>query len=198
MCPAAAVVARSSAGVFQGVGLRYRRHAVEGRLPGLQGRHGQLPGPPAPGRTRCDYQREVNRHVSALVHTVRSGRVLPAAIGNLTPGDVQERPRRFRSRIRGGVVPPPRRASRAVQAALAAGLPRRPRIRGLPHGHVSWLIAADIPLPVIRARLGHESVRTNGRPLRASHPVPGLGGQRGRPSRMVRSDPERGLRPVPA
>ncbi|RLL66955.1 site-specific integrase [Streptomyces sp. Z26] len=48
----------------------------------------------------------------------------------------------------------------AVEAAVAAGLPRRPRIHDLRHTHVSWLIAANIPLPAIQARLGHESIQT--------------------------------------
>ncbi|MBB0228463.1 tyrosine-type recombinase/integrase, partial [Streptomyces calidiresistens] len=48
----------------------------------------------------------------------------------------------------------------AVDAAVAAGLPRRPRIHDLRHTHVAWLIAKNIPLPAIQARLGHESIKT--------------------------------------
>lgn len=39
-------------------------------------------------------------------------------------------------------------------------LPRRPRIHDLRHTHVSWLIAAGVPLPAIQRRLGHESITT--------------------------------------
>jgi hypothetical protein len=38
-------------------------------------------------RTRDDYLREVDRHVSLVVHTTRAGRVLPATIGNITADD---------------------------------------------------------------------------------------------------------------
>ncbi|MCW7946962.1 integrase [Streptomyces hygroscopicus] len=48
----------------------------------------------------------------------------------------------------------------AVAAAVDAGLPRRPRIHDLRHSHVAWLVAANIPLPAIQARLGHESIQT--------------------------------------
>lgn len=48
----------------------------------------------------------------------------------------------------------------AVRAAVAKGLPKRPRIHDLRHTHVAWLIAAKIPLPAIQARLGHESIQT--------------------------------------
>lgn len=48
----------------------------------------------------------------------------------------------------------------AVAAAVRAGLPRRPRIHDLRHSHVAWLVAANIPLPAIQARLGHESIQT--------------------------------------
>ncbi|MEU2181517.1 tyrosine-type recombinase/integrase [Streptomyces thermolilacinus] len=48
----------------------------------------------------------------------------------------------------------------AVAAAIAKGLPKRPRIHDLRHTHVAWLIAARIPLPAIQARLGHESIQT--------------------------------------
>ncbi|MCX5397175.1 site-specific integrase [Streptomyces sp. NBC_00102] len=48
----------------------------------------------------------------------------------------------------------------AVAAAMETGLPRRPRIHDLRHSHVAWLVAANIPLPAIQARLGHESIQT--------------------------------------
>lgn len=48
----------------------------------------------------------------------------------------------------------------AVNAAIAKGLPKRPRIHDLRHTHVAWLIAERIPLPAIQARLGHESITT--------------------------------------
>lgn len=48
----------------------------------------------------------------------------------------------------------------AVEAAIAKGLTKRPRIHDLRHTHVAWLIAAGIPLPAIQARLGHESITT--------------------------------------
>ncbi|MDX3849451.1 tyrosine-type recombinase/integrase [Streptomyces sp. AK02-01A] len=40
------------------------------------------------------------------------------------------------------------------------GLTKRPRIYDLRHTHASWLIAGKVPLPVIQARLGHESITT--------------------------------------
>lgn len=36
----------------------------------------------------------------------------------------------------------------------------RPRIHDLRHSHASALIGAGVPLPVIQARLGHESIQT--------------------------------------
>lgn len=46
------------------------------------------------------------------------------------------------------------------RAVEAAELDPHPRIHDLRHTHVAWLIAAGIPLPVIQARLGHESIQT--------------------------------------
>ena len=46
------------------------------------------------------------------------------------------------------------------RACEGAGLAPRPRIHDLRHTHVAWLIAAGVPLPVIQARLGHESIQT--------------------------------------
>ncbi|PYC83421.1 site-specific integrase [Streptomyces tateyamensis] len=48
----------------------------------------------------------------------------------------------------------------AVRAAQTKGLPKAPRLHDLRHTHVSWLIAKNIPLPAIQARLGHESITT--------------------------------------
>lgn len=48
----------------------------------------------------------------------------------------------------------------AVAEAVKKGLPKRPRLHDLRHTHASWLIAANIPLPAIQARLGHESIST--------------------------------------
>jgi site-specific recombinase XerD len=48
----------------------------------------------------------------------------------------------------------------AVRAAIAKGLPKRPRIHDLRHTHVAWLVAGRIPLPAIQLRLGHESIQT--------------------------------------
>jgi integrase len=48
----------------------------------------------------------------------------------------------------------------AVRAAQAKGLPKAPRLHDLRHTHASWLIAANIPLPAIQRRLGHESITT--------------------------------------
>jgi integrase len=53
-----------------------------------------------------------------------------------------------------------RRWQPAVAEAMRKGLPKKPRPHDLRHTHVSWLIAAKIPLPAIQARLGHESITT--------------------------------------
>jgi integrase len=41
-----------------------------------------------------------------------------------------------------------------------APLTKQPRIHDLRHSHASWLVAAGTPLPVVQARLGHESITT--------------------------------------
>lgn len=66
----------------------------------------------------------------------------------------------------------------AVKAAVAKGLPKKPRLHDLRHTHVSWLIAARIPLPAIQIRLGHESIQTT--VDRYGHLVQGLGSPRPR------------------
>ena len=48
----------------------------------------------------------------------------------------------------------------AVADAIDRGLQKRPRFHDLRHTHASWLIAANVPLPVIQRRLGHESIQT--------------------------------------
>jgi integrase len=48
----------------------------------------------------------------------------------------------------------------AVAAAMAKGLPRKPRPHDLRHTHVSWLIAANVAPSAIQARVGHESIKT--------------------------------------
>lgn len=48
----------------------------------------------------------------------------------------------------------------AVAAAVAKGLPKQPRIHDLRHTHVAWLIGANVPLPAIQLRVGHESIQT--------------------------------------
>lgn len=53
-----------------------------------------------------------------------------------------------------------RKWKRACEEAVKKGLTKRPRLHDLRHTHVSWLIAANIPLPAIQVRLGHESITT--------------------------------------
>jgi integrase len=53
-----------------------------------------------------------------------------------------------------------RKWKKALNEAISRGLTKRPRIHDLRHTHVSWLIASNIPLPAIQARLGHESITT--------------------------------------
>lgn len=45
------------------------------------------------------------------------------------------------------------------QAGLTP-IEKRPRVHDLRHSHVSWLIAQGVALPVIKRRLGHESITT--------------------------------------
>jgi site-specific recombinase XerC len=53
-----------------------------------------------------------------------------------------------------------RKWERALREATAKGFTKKPRLHDLRHTHVSWLIAANIPLPAIQIRLGHESITT--------------------------------------
>lgn len=48
----------------------------------------------------------------------------------------------------------------ALRKAAVKGMVKKPRIHDLRHSHVAWLIAANIPLPKIQERLGHESITT--------------------------------------
>jgi integrase len=47
----------------------------------------------------------------------------------------------------------------AVAAARLAGLGKTPRFHDLRHTHAVWLITAGVPLPVVQARLGHDSIQ---------------------------------------
>ncbi|MFV8317183.1 tyrosine-type recombinase/integrase [Mycobacterium sp. 23] len=61
----------------------------------------------------------------------------------------------------GGPVRAPNfRANVWWPATARAKLIPRPRIHDLRHTCASWLIAAGMPLPVIQAHLGHESIKT--------------------------------------
>jgi integrase len=53
-----------------------------------------------------------------------------------------------------------RKWKKALEEAAKKGLTKQPRLHDLRHTHVSWLIGANIPLPAIQARLGHESITT--------------------------------------
>jgi integrase len=45
-------------------------------------------------------------------------------------------------------------------AVAASGIGKKPRVHDLRHAHASWLIAQGVHLPMIQARLGHESINT--------------------------------------
>lgn len=45
-------------------------------------------------------------------------------------------------------------------ACQRSGLDPHPRVHDLRHSHVAWLIAGNVPLPMIQARLGHEHITT--------------------------------------
>jgi integrase len=47
-----------------------------------------------------------------------------------------------------------------VPALAKAKLEKKPRIHDLRHTCASWLIQAGVPLPVVQAQLGHESINT--------------------------------------
>lgn len=48
----------------------------------------------------------------------------------------------------------------AIVEARSRGLGKSPSLQDLRHTHASWLIAANVPLPAIQRRLGHESITT--------------------------------------
>ncbi|MFD9064217.1 tyrosine-type recombinase/integrase [Kitasatospora purpeofusca] len=48
----------------------------------------------------------------------------------------------------------------AIEAARAEGMLKEPRLHDTRHTHAAWLIARNVPLPAISARLGHESIQT--------------------------------------
>ena len=58
------------------------------------------------------------------------------------------------------------RAHRAEEAPVKdcpechVGIEPRPRIHDLRHSHASWLLARGVPIHVVQARLGHESIQT--------------------------------------
>lgn len=53
-----------------------------------------------------------------------------------------------------------RRWRKALRAAAEKGLSKTPRFHDLRHTHAAWLISANVPLSVIKVRLGHESIKT--------------------------------------
>ncbi|OBB22126.1 tyrosine-type recombinase/integrase [Mycolicibacterium elephantis] len=64
-------------------------------------------------------------------------------------------------RAQGGPVRAPNfRANVWWPACQRAELDPRPRIHDMRHTCASWMIAAGVPLPVIQAHLGHESIAT--------------------------------------
>ncbi|MGW2547227.1 tyrosine-type recombinase/integrase, partial [Kitasatospora sp. NPDC001574] len=48
----------------------------------------------------------------------------------------------------------------AIEAARADGMMKQPRMHDCRHTHAAWLVARNVPLPAISARLGHESIQT--------------------------------------
>ncbi|OBH00304.1 integrase [Mycobacterium sp. E2699] len=64
---------------------------------------------------------------------------------------------------------------KTLAKAQKAGLQKRPRIHDLRHTCASWMIQSGVPLPVIQAHLGHESIKTTvdsyGHLDRSSHEV---------------------------
>ena len=47
-----------------------------------------------------------------------------------------------------------------MPAVAAAGVDPRPRIHDIRHSHAAWLLGAGVPIHVVQARLGHESIQT--------------------------------------
>ncbi|MCB1288645.1 MAG: site-specific integrase [Mycobacterium sp.] len=49
---------------------------------------------------------------------------------------------------------------KSVKRAQAGGLKKSPRIHDLRHTCASWMIQGGVPLPIVQAHLGHESINT--------------------------------------
>lgn len=82
-----------------------------------------------------------------------------ASLATVTAG--RKRTERLFTAPRGGPIRHRRVWSEVWRPAVqAAGLEPEPRQHDLRHSHVAWLIAEGISLPVIQARLGHESITT--------------------------------------
>lgn len=47
-----------------------------------------------------------------------------------------------------------------LRAVKAADLGKRPRIHDLRHSAASWMVADNVPLPLVQQQLGHESIQT--------------------------------------
>jgi integrase len=87
----------------------------------------------------------------------------PGNGGELVFGNVETgtyfKPGRFSALVWSPAV---KSATDSAACALAGIKPlaKPPRVHDLRHTHASWLIAANVPLPHIQVRLGHESVNT--------------------------------------
>ena len=66
---------------------------------------------------------------------------------------------RFRESIFEKAVAAARDKTRCAELGLLP-ISKKPTIHDLRHTHASWLIARNVPLPVIQDRLGHESIKT--------------------------------------
>lgn len=66
---------------------------------------------------------------------------------------------RFRESIFQKAVVAARDPKRCAELGLQP-ITKSPKIHDLRHTHASWLIAQNVPLPVIQNRLGHESIKT--------------------------------------
>ena len=47
-----------------------------------------------------------------------------------------------------------------MPAVIKAGIYPRPRIHDLRHTHASILLAQNVPINIVQARMGHESIQT--------------------------------------
>lgn len=93
---------------------------------------------------------------------IRVGGAVAAALDRLTAG--REPADLLLTGTRGGPVDQPHfyvyRWQRAVALAQRNGLTKSPRFHDLRHTYAAWLISANVPLPEIQRRLGHESIQT--------------------------------------